>query len=237
MTKRVILAIAGLCSLVSGGAALAQTATDVTCTSCIDEADIKNQAVTSAKIANGTIATVDIKTNAITSDRIKNQSILMSDLAPSLQDPINGAINNLTVQRVSASGSGVVAASCPSSRIPVGASCECDNANGARNLGVLFGCTVDGNGAAAGCFPEARSFNQQLPDPLAIVRAVCLGAESVDGTPWVPTRNGLAPDDGKASAADVADQAKWMQEQQRSLDALLEKFKRQRAASGGPATR
>src|SRR5262245_2524614 len=205
MTTRAILAMA--CCLLAK-LAMAQTATDVTCTSCIDETDIKNQAVTSDKIANGTISAVDIKNqavtsdkiangtvstadiaaNAITSDRIKNQTIVMSDLAPSVQDDIGGAINNLTVQRISATGGGVVAAQCPSGRIPVGASCECDDSGGTRNAGVLFGCTVDGNGAAAGCFSEARSFNPTLGDPLAIVRAVCLGAESVDGTPWVPTR-------------------------------------------------
>jgi hypothetical protein len=147
-----------------------------------------------------------------------------------VQDSIGGAIANLTVQRVSASGGGVVSAQCPSNRIPVGASCECDSANGTRNVGVLFGCTVDGNGAAAGCFPEARAFNNQLPDPIAIVRAVCLGGESADGTPWVPTADGLAPDRGAMTEAQAAEQAEWMKAQQASLDARLAKFRRQSEA-------
>src|SRR4029453_18509313 len=101
----------------------------------------------------------------------------------------------------------------------------------------LFGCTVDGNGAAAGCFSEARSFNPQLPDPLAIVRAVCLGAESGDGTPWVPTRAGLQPDGGNASDAQAADQANWMKEQNASFEALLERFRKQRSAVEGQGSR
>lgn len=234
MVTRMILAAA--CSLLAQ-TAIAQTATDLNCTSCVDETDVANSAITSAKIANGSIATVDIRADAVTSSRIKNRTILMSDLATSLQDSIGGAISNLTVQRISASGGGVVAASCPSNRIPVGASCECDDANGTRNLGVLFGCTVDGNGAAAGCFAEARSFNPTLPDPLAIVRAVCLGAESVDGTPWVPTRAGLQPDRGDATADQAADQAAWMKEQSDAFEAVLERFRRQHAAYARRAAR
>ena len=217
--------------------ATAQTATDVVCTACVNETDIKDQAVTSAKITNGTITGTDLHSNAVTSDKVKNQTLVMADLAPTLQDAINGAIANLTVQRVSATGGGVVAAACPSSRIPVGASCECSDSNGARNAGVLFGCTVDGNGAAAGCFSEARSFNPTLPDPLAILRAVCLGAESVDGTPWVPTRAGLAPAGGDGSDAWAADQAAWMKEQNKSFEALLERFRKQRAAVEGRAAK
>jgi hypothetical protein len=154
-----------------------------------------------------------------------------------VQDDIGGAISNLTVQRVSASGGGVVSANCPSERIAVGASCECDNAGGTRNAGVLFGCTVSSQGAAAGCFAEARSFNPTLGDPLAIVRAVCLGAESVDGMPWVPTRAGLAPAGGDGSESWAADQAKWVKEQHDEFEAVLERFRRQRAAVEGEASR
>ena len=226
MTKRMTLA-AALCLVAQ--AAIAQTATDLNCTSCVGETDIANQAVTGAKIANGTITATDIRLSTITSDRIKNQTLVMADLAPSLQDDIGGAISNLTVQRVSASATSVVGAACPSGRIPVGASCECDDANGARNIGVLFGCTVTGTGAAAGCFDEAATFNPTLPEPLAIVRAVCLGAESVDGTPWVPTRAGLVVDRNVSESA-AAEQARWMKEQHDSFESVLAKFRDRRAA-------
>jgi len=115
MTKRMTLA-AALCLVAQ--AAIAQTATDLNCTSCVGETDIANQAVTGAKIANGTITATDIRLSTITSDRIKNQTLVMADLAPSLQDDIGGAIANLTVQRVSASATSVVGAACPSGRIP-----------------------------------------------------------------------------------------------------------------------
>ena len=227
--KLLILCIASCCFL-SAAVASAQTATNVICTSCVGETDIANQAVTGAKIANGSVTGADIRPGAITSDLIKNQTITNSDLAPSLQDLLGSGIANITVARVSASGASVVGANCPAGRIPVAASCECDNAHGARNLGVLFGCTVSGTGAAAGCFEEARSFNPTLPAPLAIVSAVCLGAKTVDGTPWVPTSAGLAVDTGETSASQAAAQAKWMKEQQDSFEAVLAKFRDQRAA-------
>ena len=55
--KLLILGIASCCCL-SAAVASAQTATDVKCTSCVGETDIANQAVTGAKIANGTVTTV-----------------------------------------------------------------------------------------------------------------------------------------------------------------------------------
>jgi hypothetical protein len=227
--KLLILCIASICCL-SAAVALAQTATDLTCTSCVGETDIASQAVTGAKIANGSVTGADIRPGAITSDLIRNQTITMSDLAPSLQDSLGSGIANITVARVSASGPSVVGATCPAGRIPVAASCECDNAHGARNLGVLFGCTVSGTGAAAGCFEEARSFNPTLPAPLAIVSAVCLGAKTVDGTPWVPTSAGLAVDNGVTSGSEATAQAKCMKEQHDSFVAVLARFRDQQAA-------
>ena len=122
-------------------------------------------------------------------------------------------------------------AQCPSGRVAVAASCECTDGGGSRNLGVLFGCTVTTTGAAAGCFDEAASFNPQLPPPLANVRAICMGAESVDGTPWTSTTQGLAIDNvsPEAAAARDAELARWMKEQQAEFDAVLARFKDQRA--------
>lgn len=208
----------------------AQTATDLNCTSCVSEAEIANQAITTAKILDGTIKAADIQNGSVTSDKIANGTVAKKDLTTQVQDQIDGALKNLTVQRVSASGQSVIGANCPSGRIPVAASCECDNANGSRNLGVLFGCTVSGTGAAAGCFEEARSFNAALPPPLAIVRAVCLGGTTGDGTPWVPAVTGLVADSGTVTAEQAAAQALWMKEQHASFEALLARFRAQREA-------
>ena len=96
---------------------------------------------------------------------------------------------------------------------------------------MLFGCTVTGTGAAAGCYDEARSFNPTRPVPLANVRAICMGAESVDGTPWSNTAGGLATDAAgpEASAARDMELARWMKDQQADFDELLARFRDQRA--------
>ena len=139
-----MLWIAASCAAAFSAAGTAQTATDVTCTSCVGETDIANQAVTSAKIAEGTIRGTDIRAGAITSDKILNGTVSRTDLSPQVQDLLDGAIVNITIQRVAVSAGGVAGAECPSGRIPVSASCECDDANGTRNFGVLFACTISG---------------------------------------------------------------------------------------------
>jgi hypothetical protein len=230
MNSSLLFAVAILCSL-TGAAARAQTATDLVCTSCVGGTDIAQQAVASGKIADGTIANVDIKASAITSDKIKNGTIARADLLATLLEDIDSAIADISFARISASGGGVVGAQCPSGRVAVAASCECSDSGGTRNLGVLFGCTVTGTGAAAGCFDEALSFNPQLPPPLALVRAICMGAESVDGTPWVATSAGLAADaaDPEAAAARDAGIAIWMVEQHEAFETVLARFRSQRS--------
>lgn len=231
MNKATCLGAALLGFLVVSASASAQTATNLECTSCVGETDIANQAVTSVKIANGTVANVDLKASAVTTDKIKNGTIALADLATDLKNSLGNAIADITTARVTVSAVGAAAAECPSNRIPVAASCECDDAGGSRNLGVLFTCAVSGTGAVAACFDEALSFNPQLGGPVAIVRAICLGAESSDGTPWVPTRAGLALDAGvDATPAAAADQANWMRDQHATLEAALAKLKRQRAS-------
>jgi hypothetical protein len=231
MKRTLILATATLCCL-SGVAARAQTATNLNCSLCVSEPEIAAQSVTSAKIANGTIAGVDIRASTITSDKITNGTLTKADLAAALQNDIDGAIADISFARIAATGGGVVAAQCPSGSVGVAASCECTNGGGARNFGVLFGCTITAGGAAAGCFEEALSFDPQLPAPLANVRAICMAAESVDGTPWTNTAQGLAVDSvsPEAAAARDAELARWMKEQQAEFDAVLARYKAQRAA-------
>jgi hypothetical protein len=238
MKEMLIVAFATLCCL-PGAVARAQTATNLNCTLCVSEPEIAAQAVTSAKIANGTISGVDIKASTITSDKIRNGTIAKADLVAALQDDIDGAIADISFARIAATGGGVVGAQCPSGRVAVAASCECTDGGGSRNLGVLFGCTVTTTGAAAGCFEEALSYDPQLAAPLANVRAICMGAESVDGTPWSNTTQGLAADSAPAEARAARDSeiARWMKEQQAEFDAVLARFKAQRATFEARARR
>ena len=231
MKHTLILAVAILCCMPLA-AAQAQTATNLECTNCVSETEIAPSAVTSGRIANGTIAGVDIRASTITSEKILNGTIVKADLAAALRDDIDGAIADISFARITASGGGVVGAQCPSGRVAVAASCECTNGGGSRNFGVLFGCTVSTTGAAAGCFEEALSFDPQLPAPLANVRAICMGAESVDGTPWSSTTKGLAADPVSAEGAAERDAelARWMKEQQAEFDQVLDRFRSQRAA-------
>ena len=143
------MALAAGCALV--GEALAQAATNVDCTGCVHVTDLANNSVTSAKIVNGTVASVDIKPSAVTSEKIQNGTIVLADLAPAVRTSINDAIANVTTALVTVSAASVAGANCPSSRIPVAASCECDDSGGSRNLGVLFTCAVSGTGAVAAC--------------------------------------------------------------------------------------
>jgi hypothetical protein len=220
-----------LLACLAGAAARAQTATDLNCTGCVGETDIAAQAVTSGKIANGTILNADLSASVVTSDKIRNGTIARADLATALRDDIDGAIADISFARISASGGGVADVQCTTGHVAVAASCECSDSGGARNLGVLFGCVVTGTGAAAGCYDEALSFNPQLPAPLAIVRAICMGAESVDGTPWSSTARGIAADAATPEAAAERDTelARWMQEQQSAFDEVLARFRSQRA--------
>ena len=230
MKKTLMLGIV-LSGCLPGAVALAQVATGLDCTGCVGPVDIATNAVTTAKITNGTISGVDIRASAITSDKIKNGTVAMADLEAALRADIGSAIAEITFVRVSASGGGVVGAQCPSGRVAVAASCECSDDGGSRNLGVLFGCTVSGTGAAAGCYDEAFTRNPQLPLPLALVRAICMGAESVNGTPWAATSQGLSVDnaDPEAAAARDAELARWMKEQQASFDEVLARFRSQRS--------
>ncbi|MBM4218261.1 MAG: hypothetical protein FJ171_01215 [Gammaproteobacteria bacterium] len=230
MKQSLIVTVVALVCL-SGGAARAQTATDLECTGCVGATDIAAQAVTSGKIANGTILNADIASGAVTSDKIRNGTIARADLATALRDSIDGAIADISFARISASGNAVAGAQCPSGRVAIAASCECSDGGGSRNLGVLFGCVVTSTGAAAGYYDEALNYNPQLPAPLANVRAICIGAESVDGTPWSSTTRGIAANAATAEAAATRDAelACWMKEQQSAFDEVLARFRNQRA--------
>ncbi len=221
-----------LSQLLVASLAAAQAATDVACTRCVNNGDLANQAVTSDKIQDGGIKAIDIAASAVKNANLNNGAVTFGKLAPGVRDALDGAIANLTTVTVEDAVIGDVAgAECPSGRIAVSASCICDNDNGNSNYGVLFACAVDGNGAVAACFDEAGTFNQTLESPVAIVQAVCLGAESTDGTPWVPTSDGFAPASaisGAAEGAGVAE-AQWHKGQHEAFQAKLAELRAKRA--------
>ena len=205
-----------LSSLVTG-VARAQVATDVVCNLCVNNSDLSNNSVTSGRIVDGTIKSNDIAAGGIATANIANRAVSFGKLSTGVRDALDGALAHLTKTTVEDSAVGLAEAACPSSRVAISASCLCDDNNGNNNFGVLFACLVDGNGALAACFDEAASFNPTLDPPVAIVQAVCLGAESTDGTPWDPTPAGLAPLSGRADAVEA--KAAWQKAQHDAFQA------------------
>jgi hypothetical protein len=82
----------------------------------------------------------------------------------------------------------VVTVTCPANTYPAAANCACSNAEGTRNIGVLFACSTTGNGAVAACLPEPVTYNQFLPLPRADVGVQCITGRTVDGRliTWTP---------------------------------------------------
>ena len=230
MKKSTVLAVS-LTSLLHIGVAVSQTASDVVCVTCVGTTDLAKDSVTTGKIVDGTIVSADLRDNSITGVKIRNGSIGLVDLTPELQDFAGAAIANISTLLVASSNVGVAAAFCPADRIPVSANCDCNSNDGSNNFGVLFGCSVAGTGALAGCFPEAGTFNPLLPEPIANVEALCLGAESADGTPWLPTVSGAGARSSasKESKSNGVEQAEWMKERQTAYESAMSEMQAQRA--------
>lgn len=188
-----------------------QSAADVVCSGCVGTSDLAANAVTSGRIAdggvrvqdlaNGAVTNSKIATSAVNSSKIKDGTVGKADFTSTVQAQLSGALADLTTTRVQKIDPSVASATCPASTLPVGATCDCSNANGTRNFGVLFACQITATGAAAGCYNEAYSYDPLLPEPLARVNAVCLGATSNDGTPWTPASVQTALTDGGPDAA------------------------------------
>ena len=112
----------------------AQTATNVNCSSCISNGEIANNAVTSEKIVNGSVTLNDLAAGSVKAATIDNGSVTSAKLAPSVRRALNDALANLTTVAVEDATVGIAEAACPSGRIPVSASCLCDDNNGNNNL-------------------------------------------------------------------------------------------------------
>lgn len=103
-----------------------------------------------------------------------------------LDSRLNASFGALIVSGITAEDEAVAGAQCPADRLVVSANCNCDSVDGTRNIGVLFGCNVAGNGGVAGCFPEVVTFDPALPPPLASITVVCLSGRTNDGMPIQP---------------------------------------------------
>ena len=220
------VALAGL--MFGSMQASAQVATDVQCTSCVGATDLATGSVTTSEIANGGVRNLDLGANAVTSGKIKDGSVVFADLSSDVQTFMGASIANISVQGAIAADIGVAGAACPSDRIPVSASCGCDDDGGNANYGFLYYCAVEGNGAVAACASDALYFDPQLPEPVAVVQAVCLGATSVDGTPWAPVTSGGAPDaqsSGLRPEVPTAEVAEWHVAQDAAFKAKLTEMK------------
>ena len=193
--KRVQVGLA-MCSVValpwSSLAAFAQAATDVVCTQCVSSSDLANDSIGSAKIKDGTLASNDIAANAVKTVNINNGAVTSNKLAVGVRDSLDAAVAVLTTETVGTTGILTAFASCPAEKLIVSASCGCDTNGGTSNDGVLNECWTQANTAFATCYDDWLDFNPALDLPRAVVKAVCLGAISADGTPWLPTSTGLA---------------------------------------------
>jgi hypothetical protein len=100
-----------------------------------------------------------------------------------LRQSINRGFGMFFTERVSAvspENSTVASASCPADTLVMSVNCGCDGSGG-RNLGVLFGCELAGNGGIVGCFNEPSTFSFTRPPPRGVVTLLCMGAFSNEG--------------------------------------------------------
>jgi hypothetical protein len=111
-----------------------------------------------------------------------------SDVA-SVGAVVDRLFSSIEFQAVTQAQEGVAAALCPADTLPVSASCYCEGDGSSRNYGYMFSCFNTMDGAVAGCYVEADLFDPNLPEPMANVAAVCIGATLVNGdlaltNPW-----------------------------------------------------
>jgi len=222
--SRVALAVSALatCQFFAGSAA-AQNATDLTCTQCVGSGDIANNAVGSGKIADGSVKSNDLAPNAVKTPNLNNGSVTFNKLATGVRGAVDGAIANMTLLYVYATDESIVGAECPVDTVAVSANCACNSNGGDNNSGALNLCVSLGVGSIAACLSDGGTFDPQLPEPMAEVEAVCLGATTTDGSAWVP----VPPDPALGAAAGSA--TEWRQRQYDVYEAAFEKARKESA--------
>lgn len=166
----------------------AQVASDVQCTRCVQQKDIdfgaigtgrlQKQSVTRNRIAPNAVGITAIDTTQVQA-RVNGQCGEGSFAYGIRQDGTIQCAAIVVSPFVNSGNSGVAGITCPPDASPVSANCDCDDVNGSRNFGVLFACQVASDGAVAACFPEAITYNPNLPFPRATVVGLCVEAGTV----------------------------------------------------------
>lgn len=203
--------------------AIAQTATDLACAQCVGSSDIANNAVGSGKIADGSIKSNDLAANAVKTPNLNNGSVTFNKLATGVRGALDGAIANMTLLYVYATEEGIVGADCPVDTVAISANCACNSNEGANNSGALGLCASFGVGSVAACLSDGGTFDPQLPEPMAEVEAVCLGATTTDGSAWVP----VPPE--PASNAAAGSGTEWRKRQYDAYEAAIAKARKESA--------
>jgi len=212
------------CSLSVGSPALAQTATDVVCTNCVDGTDLANDSIGGSKIIDGAIRTNDLAKGAVRSANIGTGQVSIGKLSNQVRGLLDASIVSISTLAIYSSDTGVATAECPADRIPVSASCQCDSSNpSSTNLGMLYACFITGTGALAACYDEPITFDPALASAQADVSAICLGATSADGSPWLPASTGLASPAMNPSASVESDLQlmQWRKKQSDEFEAAV----------------
>jgi hypothetical protein len=179
--------------------------------------------VGSRKIADGSIKSNDMAANAVKTPNLNNGSVTFNKLATGVRGALDGALENVTLLYVYATDVGIVGAECPVDTISVSANCACNSNGGENNSGALALCASLGVASIAECVSDGGTFDPQLPEPMAEVEAVCLGATTTDGSAWVP-----APPD-PASADATANATEWRKRQYEAYEAAFEKARKESA--------
>ena len=213
-TLALVASLAAVALLLAQPAA-GQTATDLACSQCVGSSDIANEAVGSGKIADGSIKSNDLAANAVKTPNLNNGSVTFNKLATGVRGALDGAIADMTFTRVYNADESIVGVECPVDTIAVSASCGCHSNEGNNNVGMLDLCTSLDVGSIAACLPDGATFDPQLPDPVAEVEAVCMGATTTDGSIWIPTISEPAVDVQSPGA-----QLEWRKRQYAAYEAV-----------------
>lgn len=175
--SRLVLIVSALSVLpMLSGIAIAQTATSLVCTGCVNSEDI----------ADGTVKSNDLSNNAVTTTKIKNNTVSFNKLSTGVRNSLDTAFAGMTVERVYATADSIVGAECPVDTTAVSANCACSDGGGANNYGFVGLCASFDVGSIAACLSDGALFDPNLPEPVAEVEAVCVGGTTTNGTPWSP---------------------------------------------------